>query len=115
MGLGKESYRTINFYTGLVTTVIPLIISIASEDLTFPSNVENILYVVSQSVAWGIAGIVTVLAVSMTTPLLVTFGMSLQVVFLLIGQYTVLSDIQPGVGNWVEITGLFNILYIVTT
>ena len=34
-----------------------------------------------------------------------TVVMAMQIVFLLIGQYTVLNHIQPGIGNWVEITG----------
>ena len=41
----------------------------------------------------------------MAPAVLVTLVMSSQIVFLLISQYTVLSEIQPGVGNWVQITG----------
>ena len=58
-----------------------------------------------QSLAWGAAAIMGIKAVSMTSPLIVTLAMAMQIVFLLIGQYTVLSDIQSGVGNWVEIFG----------
>ena len=43
--------------------------------------------------------------ISLAPAVLVTLVMSMQIVFLLISQYTVLSKIQPGVGNWVEITG----------
>ena len=45
----------------------------------------------------------------MAPALLVTMVMAMQIVFLLIGQYTVLSHIQPGIGNWVEITGMINL------
>ena len=37
---------------------------------------------------------------------LLTLAFAMQIVFLLIAQYTVLSHINPGVGNWVEITGM---------
>ena len=34
-----------------------------------------------------------------------------QIVFLLIAQYTVLSEIEPVVGNWVEIVGNLKIFF----
>ena len=58
-----------------------------------------------QSLAWGAAAVMGIWAVSLTSPLIVTLAMAMQIVFLLIGQYTILSDIQSGVGNWVEIFG----------
>ena len=45
----------------------------------------------------------------MAPALLVTMVMAMQIVFLLIGQYTVLSHVQPGIGNWVEITGMIDL------
>ena len=65
-------------------------------------------FAVVQSLAWGAAAIIAILAVSMTSPLIVTLAMAMQIVFLLIGQYTVLSDFQSGVGNWVEIFGEYD-------
>lgn len=54
---------------------------------------------------WGLHALTRLKAVQMASALLVTLVMSMQIVFLLIGQYTVLSAVHPGVGNWVEITG----------
>ena len=48
-------------------------------------------------------------AVAMAPALLVTMVMAMQIVFFLIGQYTVLSHVQPGIGNWVEITGMIDL------
>ena len=58
-----------------------------------------------QTIAWGLATTLRVKGISLAPAVLVTLVMSMQIVFLLISQYTVLSKIQPGVGNWVEITG----------
>ena len=52
------------------------------------------------------AGILRVQGITMAPAVMVTVIMAMQIIFLLIGQYTVLSHIQPGVGNWVEITGI---------
>ena len=45
----------------------------------------------------------------MAPALLVTMVMAMQIVFLLIGQYTLLSHVQPGIGNWIEITGMIDL------
>ena len=58
-----------------------------------------------QSLTWGAAAVMAIWAISLTSPLVVTLAVAMQIVFLLIGQYTVLSDIQPGIGNWVELFG----------
>ncbi len=60
---------------------------------------------VGQSVTWGLANIVAILAITFTSPLYVALAMAMNIIFLLIGQYTVLSDIAPGIGNWEEIFG----------
>ena len=58
-----------------------------------------------QSLIRGFAALIRLKAVTMAPALLVTMVMASQIVFLLIGQYTILSKVQPGIGNWIEITG----------
>ena len=69
-------------------------------------NPSHILFLNLQTVCWGLASVLGVRAMSQGSIVLLTLAFAMQIVFLLIAQYTVLSHINPGVGNWVEITGM---------
>ena len=69
-------------------------------------NPSHILFFILQTVCWGLASVLGVRAMSQGSIVLLTLAFAMQIVFLLIAQYTVLSHINPGVGNWVEITGM---------
>ena len=69
-------------------------------------NPSHVLFLILQTVCWGLASVLGVRAMSQGSIVLLTLAFAMQIVFLLIAQYTVLSHINPGVGNWVEITGM---------
>ena len=71
---------------------------------THPTEMQPCPYF--QTVCWGLASVLGVRAMSQGSIVLLTLAFAMQIVFLLIAQYTVLSHINPGVGNWVEITGM---------
>ena len=72
----------------------------------FINPTSHILFFILQTVCWGLASVLGVRAMSQGSIVLLTLAFAMQIVFLLIAQYTVLSHINPGVGNWVEITGM---------
>ncbi len=105
--LSREDPLVGNFWTSIFLTVFPLILSLAIEfdNLVFPTDAEEILLVLGQAFASAFALLLTFRGVIMTTAIWITLALSVQVFFLLIAQYTILSDIAPGNDNWLEIFG----------
>ena len=60
------------------------------------SDAVLITLVLAQSILAATVNIITKRAINMTTAILFSLALSMQVMFLLIAQYTVLKHIQPG-------------------
>ena len=103
--LNSESPLVVTFWASIVMTVIPLILCLITEpeSLTFPTDINSILLVLGHLFASSLSLILTIRGVSMTTAILITLALSMQIFFLIISQYTVLKSIEPGKGNWIEI------------
>ena len=105
--LNSESPLVVTFWASIVMTVIPLVLCLITEleSLTFPTDLNSILLVLGHLFASALSLILTIRGVSMTTAILITLALSMQIFFLIISQYTVLKSIEPGKGNWIEILG----------
>ena len=107
--LNDENPLVIAFWASIAMTVIPVILCLATElhSLTFPTDINSILLIVGNTVASALSIIVSIKGIAMTTAILITIAASMQIFFLTISQYTVLKNIEPGKGNWIEILGAF--------
>ena len=73
-------------------------------------NMYTVAIVLVHGFAAGIMTVSVFLANSITSSLLVQLASSLQLVFMLIGQYTVLVNINPGHYNLLEVVGVVTIV-----
>ena len=92
----------LNFWTSIAITLVPLVLSLIIEfdDLTFPTDIENILLVFGQAFASAFSFICALRGITMTNAIWITLALSMQIFFLIISQYTVLHNINPGKDNW---------------
>lgn len=97
----------VNFWTSIAITICPLGLSLVIEfdRLFFPTDPTEILLVLGQSFANALSLIFMVRGIAMCTAIWITLALSMQIVFLMVSQYTVLSTIAPGNNNWIEIFG----------
>ena len=105
--LNNENPLAINFWTSFVMTVIPLVLSLIVEwdSITFPTDPINILLVLGQSFALATSYIFGIRAISMAPAIWIIMAYSIQIFFLIIAQHTILSGVQPGKDNWIEVFG----------
>ena len=98
------------FWCILSNTAFSVIVMFFTERPVLPSNWYDMLLVISHCVSylfiWPLY-LYTVRRISGNTFVLIS---STIVVFMVIAQYTVLSSILPGNGNWVEIAGVVLVL-----
>ena len=73
-------------------------------------NVYRVTVVLMHGFAAGLLTVLVFAANNITSSLLVQLASSLQLVFMLIGQYTVLVDINPGHYNLLEVAGVVTIV-----
>ena len=73
-------------------------------------NVYRVVIVLVHGFAAGLLTVLVFVANNITSSLLVQLASSLQLVFMLIGQYTVLVNINPGHYNLLEVAGVVTIV-----
>lgn len=112
MRLSTGSVLAIMFWTAIVSIIVPLILSLITEhnDLAFPTDAGNVLLVLCHSFATAGSLIISLQGLFMTTAIWLSMAISMQIFFLMIAQYTVLSGIEPGKNNWIEVLGAVLVL-----
>ena len=97
------------FWVALSGTVVSLALSAIMEDFTFVHTASCVALLAGHSLgaALGTAGVQ--ISLQIISPVSLSLVQSLQVVFLCIAQYTVMSRVNPGKQNAVEIAGTVTI------
>lgn len=100
------------FWCWVVGTVLAAVLMLAIEhdELLVDWTVPRVLYTAGHGFAACFFTIFNLLAINKTSTLVVQLASSLQIVFMLIGQYTVLININPGHYNVLEGAGVVIIL-----
>ena len=99
------SPTTIAFWVGVAGTVGSLLVMAIVETPTFPTGALCISLLFIHALGVGQSSLVAPYCLKHMSPLLYTLINSLHLVFLFIFQFTFLSAMQPGKGNWLEIGG----------
>ena len=103
--VSEVSSFTFAFWNGLVGTTVSLILMGILETPVMPTSPMCVLLLLGHAIGTSQISVVTPWCLQYLSPTVCGLIYSLQLVLLLLMQYTVLKDIQPGNGNWVEILG----------
>ena len=95
----------LSLWTGMVATPISLIIMGVKETPTLPSNPLCFGLLIVHTFGTALYSVNFPYAMQYIPPTVFAFIQSLQLVVLLVLQYTALNKVLPGLGNWPEIFG----------
>ena len=102
----RDNQHAVLFWTFLITTLISMLLMFMFESPVLPNSTENYMFLLGHSVSSTLQWPLYFLAASYVTGGTINITMSLSSVFLLLSQYTILKDIQPGHRNWIEGIGV---------
>lgn len=108
--LQKQRLHDINayviiFWMCLTGTVLSATVMLATEIPTFPKSATCIMLLLGHSLSAAAGSIIGIAIIPLISPVTYSLLSSLQLVCFVVAQYTVLSEVNPGHGNWAEITG----------
>ena len=95
----------LGFWNGIVSTIVSLIIMGLKESPTLPSNPLCFGLLFVHAIGTALYAVNMPYCMQYIPPTVFAFIRSLQLVVLLVLQYTALSHVLPGLGNWLEILG----------
>ena len=101
----EVSTFTFSFWIGLAGTCVSTILMGILETPVMPTNPKCILLLLGHAIGTSQISVVLPWCLQYLSPTVCGLVNSLQMVVLLILQYTVLKEVQPGHDNWVEIIG----------
>lgn len=78
---------------------------LAIETPTFPMSATCVLLLLGHSVSATTGNCFAKFAITLISPVTYSLLASLQLVFFLVAQYTVLKNVNPGFRNWEEVVG----------
>ena len=93
---------------GLITSIV---LAFYLEDFVITLMLKQLLLVLGHSVASVVSFFTTMYTCQMIGGIRASLVFSLQMVVMLILQYTLMSSIMPGHHNWIEVLGAFIILF----
>ena len=95
----------VTFWVGLLGTVVSVIPMLILETPTFPQRTDCILFLLAHAFGTAQSSFVYPYCMKHVVPSIFALILAMKLVFLLALQSTVLSEIKPGLGNWVEMLG----------
>ncbi len=106
--LSDQSTPVLVFWAFVIGTPISAVATMILEhnDLSVEWNMKTILLVLGHGIGASTLTVFSLLANQMTSSSIVQLTSSLHIILLLIGQYTILKDINPGHSNMTEIAGV---------
>ena len=106
----KENISKVLLWTYFMGTVLSVLISFIYEKYALPHNYYDALFIVGHCCCYIFVWPLATYSSLYVSGNIFSIGMSSCVVFMLIPQYSVLSNIQPGKRNWKEVTGIILVL-----
>ena len=97
-------------WVGIWSTTFSLILMAALETPVIPSTLACWGIFLTHGACLGLAGVLLFVVLQVLSPVVTSCINSMEIVFLVVLQYTVLSPIQPGHRNWEEILGVVLII-----
>ena len=99
------TFITYSFWTGLIGAIFSAILMFIFEEPAFPTRPDCIGYLLIYAVGTAQSAFIFPLCLTYVIPSVYGLILATKLVILVVLQYTWLSHIQPGLGNWVEILG----------
>ncbi len=102
------------FWNCVVGTTVSLVGALILEDLNFQLSWTDYIFVLGHCATFPINLFLTMYVSSVIPGVIFSLISTTSVVYAVIGQYTILSGIQPGNHNWMEILGVALIIFSVS-
>ncbi len=106
----RENQNAVLFWLSFTGTAISLCISLPAERLTIPKNWTDLTLVLVHCGGYSLIIYLNIYCCSTVPGVVLSLIHSTAIIYLVIAQYTFLSNVQRGNHNWLEILGCVIIL-----